>query len=212
MNPREVYTTIQKGNYVAQIITDDNPTNPRTDFDNLGTMVCFHNRMTLGDTDHGFSSPDDFMDYWRENKKDIPVILPIFAYEHGGITISTGRGYPFNDMFDSGQVGYIFVTRDTLKKEYSSKIITKKIKEKAARVLQGEIEEYDQYLTGDVYGYQLFRLDPSNFAEDEEFDSDCDDPEDYGEELDSCWGFYGIDSVKEEVNSMIDYYLTKETA
>jgi hypothetical protein len=220
----DVIDTIQKGDYFAQIIPDDDTGNdsPR-DWDNLGTMVCFHRNYNLGDftdkkyREHGkgdntFYNVDQFTEWLQENEKEIAVILPIYAYEHGNITISTGRGYPFNDLWDSGQLGYIFATKNDLREEYNCKHVTKSIKDKAERVLKAEVDVYDQYLRGDIYGYKLFKIDPEKFAEDEEFDPDSDDPEDYGEELDSCWGFYGIDSVKEEVNSMIDYYLTKETA
>jgi len=37
---------------------DSNPMNPRTDYDQLATMVCFHRRYTLGD-DHDFSDNID---------------------------------------------------------------------------------------------------------------------------------------------------------
>ena len=35
--------------YELKIEQDTDPMNPRTDWDNLGTMVCFHNRYDLGD-------------------------------------------------------------------------------------------------------------------------------------------------------------------
>ena len=99
-------------------------------------------------------------------------------YDHSGITIST---YPFNDCWDSGRIGYIYVSMDDIKKEYDTDKITPELKEIINRVLKGEVSEYDQYLTGDVYGYQL---------EDSS-----------GEIIDSCWGYYGsagIDYIKEQ--------------
>jgi hypothetical protein len=112
----------------------------------------------------------------------------------------------FSCPWDSGQVGYIFVTKEDLRKEYHKKIVTAKMKEQAEKILQGEVETYDQYLRGDVYGYKLYKIDSSNLAEDEEFDADNDDPEEYGEVLDSYWGFFGDDYIKEEVNSTIKFY------
>ena len=46
--------------YILFVVNDDTPENPRTDQDNLGTMVCFHSRYNLGDK-HSFNEPDDFL-------------------------------------------------------------------------------------------------------------------------------------------------------
>lgn len=163
----------------VKIFQDDDPTNPRKDCDQAGTMVCWHSRYTLGDT-HDFRDPDAFMEWWKENGKG-GVLLPLFLYDHSGISMSTGRAYPFNCPWDSGQVGYIYVTRETIIKEWG-----KNGKAKAEKSLQGEVKEYDQYLTGDVYGYVV---ETPN-----------------GEHLDSCWGFYGLDYIKEEAESIAKHY------
>ena len=91
-------------------------------------------------------------------------------YDHGGITISTS---PFSCPWDSGKIGVIFVSRKKVREEYSWKVITNKRKNQIIQYLKSEITTYDQYIRGDVYGYRVI-------------DSD-------GEELDSCWGFFGED-------------------
>jgi len=225
--------TVSKGKYFAQIVPDEDPGETPRDWDNLGTMVCFHRNYNLGDiithkgsnrTESGkdentFSSPEQFKEWLNAYGEDedrfklnpeIVIILPLYLYDHSGLSMSTGREYPFNSPWDAGQVGYIFVTKDQVRKEYSCKHITKKVLALAESCLRGEVETYNQYLTGDVYGYRLFRLDLSLFEEDEEFDPDNDDPEDYGEEIDSCYGFYGFDYCKEEVKSLIDYHLAED--
>ena len=35
--------------YLLQVMYDDEPLNPRTDYDNFGKMVCWHSRYNLGD-------------------------------------------------------------------------------------------------------------------------------------------------------------------
>ena len=82
--------------------------------------------------------------------------------------MSTGK---FSCPWDSGQVGFIFVTRAQLLKEYGGLRVTKEVLAKAEKVLQGEVETYDTYLRGEIYGYTI------------------EDPE--GNDGDSCWGFYG---------------------
>lgn len=163
------------------IIQDENPLNPRTEFDNLGVMICTHKRYTLGD-EHSF----DFDNYnrWDEaekalkNEYDAAIIVPLFLYDHSGITISTS---PFSCRWDSGQIGFILVSKETARKEYNVKRITKKILEKIKNCIKGEVETYNQYLTGDIYGFELIDND--------------------GKVIDSCWGFYGSDI---ETNGILD--------
>ena len=171
---------------------DEMAESPR-EWDNLGTMVCFHGRYNLGDK-HEYSKPRDFfLDllsehenellagacpdvlsrlfyYWKNHDgandalclellnmaeelthsqlgdafpadklgqviaKDDPawlwemveeelspgdlrdivedldkyIILPLFLYDHSGITMSTG---PFSCPWDSGQVGWIYAPK-----------------------------------------------------------------------------------------------------
>ena len=101
--------------FELEIEQDSSPDSPRT-WDNLGTMVCFHKRYNLGDkTDYRSSDYDS----WDELKQGIienegeVVILPLFLYDHSGITISTT---PFSCNWDSGQVGFIFVSKHKIKK------------------------------------------------------------------------------------------------
>ena len=148
---------------------------PRTSFDNLFTMVCFHNRYDLGDNGTGYKESD--YDSFEELEKDIikkenpAMILPIYMYDHSGITISTK---PFSCRFDSGQIGFIFVSAAKAREEFSCKRISKNIRGKLMQNLIGEIEIYDMYLRGEVYSFTLY----------DKYD-DC--------EIDSCSDFYGSD-------------------
>lgn len=164
-NEKYVYNKKQVGKYTVKVVNDDDPLNPREDFDNFGEMVFFHRRYNLGDTHH--HTPDSLKEYLEENK-DTVLWLPVYMYDHSGITISTGS---FSCPWDSGQLGVILVTREQALEEFGGKRLTKKIKEKAYNLLEGEVKVYDQYLRGDVYGFIVE-------------DSD-------GFHVDSCWGFFG---------------------
>lgn len=180
--------TIDK--YQIDIMPDDMPDSPRN-WDNMGTMICFHRDAILGDK-HDY----DHSDYngWSEMEKaiianeDVAVILPLYVYQHGGMTMNTTG---FHCRFDSGQVGFIFVSKKVLREEYGVKYVTQKVRDKALKVLLGEVETYDQYLTGDIYGYRIT-------------DTETD------EKLDSCWGFYGSDYCMEEAKRIVEYYLQKD--
>jgi len=48
------------GHYTLKIVHDDDPINPREDYDNFGKMVCWHSRYSLGDK-HEYENPDAFL-------------------------------------------------------------------------------------------------------------------------------------------------------
>lgn len=177
--------TINYKNYKIQIEYDENAANPRTEWDNLGTMVCFHNRYNLGDKND--FSLEEFKEFIKKEEKNI-IALPLYLYDHSGITISSK---PFSCKWDSGQVGYIYITKEKVRKEYNWKVITKKRREQIIKYLEGEIETYDDFLTGAVYGFQI--VDKN------------------GEEIDSCYGFYGYDHKKsgllEHAENSIDCHI-----
>lgn len=182
--------------FELEIEQDSSPESPR-EWDNLGTMVCFHKRYDLGD-DNSYCSNN--YDGWEEMKEDIiekenvHTILPLYLYDHSGITMSTS---PFSCNWDSGQVGWIFVSKDKVKRESLDET-------KIEEYLKGEVEVYDQYLTGDVYGYKIYEV------------TTCDLGHEHRELVDSCWGFYGEEDCRIEAESIMKYYMefgySKETA
>jgi hypothetical protein len=184
------------GKYKIEVIQDESPSSPRED-DNLGTMVCFHGRYDLGDK-HNYKSGD--YNGWDEMEKNIiknenvGVILPLYLYDHSGITISTS---PFSCNWDSGQIGFIFISKEKMLKEYGGKIVTQTLKDKVEGYLKSEVETYDQYLTGDVYGYRVSEV------------KTCSEGHEHEEELDSCWGYYGQENCMLEGVGIVDYLLEK---
>lgn len=172
------------------------------------------------------------------------VLLPLYLYDHSGITMKTSG---FSCPWDSGQVGFIYASKDTFKKEtgyleselfstdknrtpvvgegvkvsgYEGKsydgfasviaiegnqvtidltanrtpslrkeedIITVSLEDitevrsnRANEMLEGEVEVYDQFLRGDVYGFVVEKVKGCECCGNEET-----------EHIDSCWGFFG---------------------
>lgn len=191
--------TTEFGEYSIKIEHDDISESPR-DWDNLGTMTCFHNRYNLGDSTH--QDPiqfayelsglyeDEIFEYltdeqldrcWAEIHRKY-VILPLYLYDHSGITMNTTG---FSCGWDSGQVGYTYMSLEDIRKEYNVKRVSKKMREKVAGYLTREVETYDHYLTGSVYWYNITKT-----AGDDEID------------VDSCGGFFGY--YTDDDNYMID--------
>ena len=196
----EAIETIVNGNFTAKIIHDFDPMNPRTEMDNVGTIICRSNQYGLGDENQ--TAEMDDCDSWDEVEKLIlkeygkdAIMLPVYIYDHSGITINT-TGFSCN--WDSGRIGTIVVSRKKAREEYGMKLITKSNLEKVLNYLKGEIETYDQYLTGDVYGYSI----TEQMVDDE--------GEEYDEDRDSCWGFYGLKYVTEEATTILENYVKNQ--
>ena len=176
-------------NFTYEIVQDGHPESPR-EWDNFGRMICFHKNYNLGDK-HEYKTSQ--FDNWNELKQQLindgaKVILPLYLYDHSGITISTTS---FNDRFDSGQIGFVYCTEEDM----SDNGMAGKIDEERATILmKGEIETYDAYLRGDVYGYKIF------------VNETCSLGHVHKDEIDSCYGYYSEEDAEHEAQSVLDYY------
>jgi hypothetical protein len=211
INRNAIHTEEYK-NYTIEIVPDDSDFSPR-DWDNAGTMVTWHSRYSLGDkqpkenpetwlanllkeeTDFDskeYNAIDDMViDELLGKLEKFYIFLPVYLYDHSGISISTSRTYPYNDRWDAGQVGWIYISKKNAVNEWGKKLFTKVLEEKTIKHLQGEIKVYDDFLVGNVYGYRVLDAD--------------------GEVVDSNWGYYpddddktGYDECVREAKSIID--------
>ena len=174
---------IEYKNHTINVNLDEDPLDPREN-DNLGTMVCFHKRYLLGD---GHNYNQDNYNSWEELKKAIEkenpnaIILPLYLYDHSGITMNTTG---FSCKWDSGQVGWVYISREDIRKEYSCKRITESLKNRVTNYLIQEVKTYDQYLKGEIYGFSIDSVDEEN--------------------IDSCYGYEDKEYMIQEAKDMID--------
>lgn len=166
-NPIE---TIDYEGYTIKIYPDSDTNSPR-DWGNLGKMSLFHGK---------YKFPNELEMTIEECKRLESnknwLVLPVYMIDHSSVALSTE---PFDDPWDSGQVGIIAVERPKLSDNFLSE-------EQALEIMKSEVKTYGQYLNGEVYGYVI------EGAEDEE--------------LDSCWNFIGFDSAVETAKIDIDTY------
>ena len=224
--------------YTLKIVTDDSPDNPRN-WDNVCTMVCFYRGYTLGDK-HSYDNSDEFFEDILHNicglkykdfedlstrekyklacESDKVYIQELNVYDHSILTISTSSNYPYNDYWDAGCVGWIYVSKERALEEwvgiperdengeiiriphhhsngnitYSAKytpITEENWKEVAEYHMNNEVKTYDQYLTDDVYGFTL-----SKTVVKQDKCPHCGEiirEYEADEFVDSCWGYYG---------------------
>lgn len=179
---REAVETIQKDGFTARLFYDEDPQSPK-DWDQLGRLVTWHRRCCFDqDGQKEFGSPQEFLE---QAKAEGWVYLPVAMIDHSGIHLWVGSKPHFTDSagWDSGQVGFIYATKESIEKIGTPRRLVKE-------VLEQEVETWDQYVSGDVYGVVVT------------------DPE--GNELESCWGFYGFDYAKGEMKGMLDAVVAGE--
>jgi hypothetical protein len=178
--------------YRLRVEHDDSPFSPR-EWDNLGTIGIYHRRYSLSDE----GAPVDVEG--ARNLEDNPqyISLPIYMYDHSGITISTS---PFSCPWDSGRVGLIFVSKQNIEKEYGE--ITDEVLESVYRVLNGEVETFDQYLRGDIWGFVV--------EKEKVYTAEDGDQIVQWEHVDSCCGFFGEEEAEAEGKAILESYQEDE--
>lgn len=205
-------TVYEKDHYRLTIEQDPDAESPR-EWDEYTTMVCAHDRYRLGDEQAvGFANHRDWDLYLKETildgvEEDDVVWLPLYLYDHSGITMSTT---PFSSRWDSGQVGWIYANKDDLMGLTGVYDDNHFSDDKAYEVLENVVKTYDQYLTGNVYGYTLEKQETCACCQHIKHDH-----------VDSCWGIYADSEINarsvvkemliDDVDGIInDAYITKE--
>ena len=176
-----------------EIEHDSDAESPR-EWDNIGVMVCFHKRYRLGDK-HDLRSADfggwDQVETYLRREKGAVIVLPLHLLDHSGLRLKVGSflGHAPHAEWDSGQVGFIYATREAVIREYGKTRLTRAALEKAEKYLRGEVETYDAYLSGDVHQWAV--LDES------------------GEAVESCGGCYGYEYAETEAKRAADSILAE---
>ena len=121
-------------------------------------------------------------EYENATDEKVLAIYPITRYEHSRIKYYRGVG----SGFDYSLCG-MYVITDKTQKEVG---VEPKDFEK---VVDAEVEVYNRYANGEVYGFELY--------------------DENGEFEDSCWGFYDIEDIREalpegwENEDLNDYFV-----
>ena len=183
----DAYETIEHNGFTINIHPDRDTESPDDWGDEGVFLVAFHDSFTV--KRDGIASPEDVVWYWPKERivqhlveqegyepadaadeaesGHIPgyEVFPLQAYIHGGVALSLGS---FSCPWDSGHVGWVLIKLSD-------------VGDGKARVCaEGLVETWNQYLSGDVWGFVIT-------------DSDGDEVG-HG----SCWGFYGLDACIEE--------------
>ncbi len=169
------FKTIEYRGHTIEIDYDQEPMSP-DEWGNDDLFIVYDHRQFTIKRD-GFD-PAEIAESWAENKSneyDGYRVYPLYAYIHSGVSLSLGNSsYPFSCRWDTSMCGFVLVS---LKAGFPD----------LDKAVQGMVEEWNQYLSGEVYGYKV---------------------ESIGE---SCWGFYGDhEYALEEAKGTVDYHIQHE--
>lgn len=205
MNLKDAEEVYRKGRFVAYAVYDDNAMNPRTEWDTMGTMVFLQTPHWKLSDKNDLKSSDLYVYKWNdeeEYEEEIKVclvdyakqVLKAVAYiplEYVSYSCSDVR---IRECSEESAEGILYVTEDNLKEEYGD--ASEESISKAIKYMEVEIETFNQYLEGEVFGCVI---------------TDEVSGEDH---MDSCWGFYGMDNKEsgllEYAKEMVDSYFQKE--
>lgn len=151
-----VYTELYRDHIIKVYWDDTEAFNPRED-DNLGSMYIDLRRYSMGDQD--LDLPDfsecrswDEVEQVLRRELDIAVLLPLYAYIHSGVDISTQVETSwYHYSWDGGRAGFIFCTRQDIRDWYGVKRVTRNILEKAEEALRQEVQTYRLWNAGWVF-------------------------------------------------------------
>ena len=193
---------------------NDNDSEDPRNWDPLATMLCWHRSYSLGDKNNYGDIHEALYDLCEqydldaesicaykddentarqrdrrimEDLKEHVCVKFLYLYDHSGITISLDD---FRDPWDSGIVGIIYMDKQTTIDNFPNAdedtwyVI-------AEEHIRDEVREYDQWITGDIYGYLLEKVEICDCCNQEQ-----------RETLDSMGGFYGNDILS---NGMLEY-------
>ena len=191
-----LHNRIEYNGYHINIYYDENPGSPR-EWSNLGTFYTAHlHYRPEKDFDKEFDIDEVFVDgrrgHFRKSFLREYIALNIYLYDHSGQSISSGS---FSCRWDSGWFGMVAVSVEAAKKEFGWDKITSYRRHKIKGYLQNEIDTYNEYLHGEVYGFQI-----TSVSDDSEV-------------LDSCWGYFGdagLEQLKDECRDLIDNIITRQ--
>ena len=166
--------------------------NSPRDWDNANTFVSFDRRIR-GDEDaesdliEAIENSRDYKQSWGDEWGNLDCPTPaylaellnqctdikwqyVYLYDHGGYSLSTSGG---TCAWDTSRIGIIFITHKKACQEWGWKRLSPKRKQFLEKIQDEEIKTLSQYVSGEVYGFILY--------------------DQFGNELDSGWGFYGYD-------------------
>ena len=172
-----LHDTIRYRGHDINIYQDENAQSP-DEWGNEDVFIVYDHRDFYVKRD-GFDPGDIFQAYedgedWGDYK-----IFPLYAYIHSGVSLSLSRGGNagwYHGAWDTSFKGFVLIDSEQMGTDDEDKLL---------KIAQLVVDEWNDYLSGNVYGYDV-------------------------EDIDGCWGYYGDpekSGMIEEAKSSIDWHI-----
>ena len=164
-------------NVILRIEHDNDCMSPE-DCDNQWKLYSFSTRHS------NFVHPDKFSNVGMRRKLHVGTAFQLSYYEHGNSlwmlsdgSIPAGVEFQWDGVRKAGVLVF----------EHSPKLMGAKTREERAKDAQCFLDEYNAWANGECYSYGICK----------------EGYEDNGDLLDSCCGFIGSDSIKQELSEIL---------
>lgn len=201
-------TNIEYRGHVIEIHRDDDAESPNNWWDE-GVFLVYEHRQFHVERE-GFD-PRLIADYLNSPEEDQVNsvyknyrIYPVEAYIHSGVALKLFDGKK-TCRFDSSVTGFVLISKEKidcdLQRNHNKQLRDKTDEEIYRHFAQGLLDTWNQYLSGDVYGFETYRVKKCSSCGNEEKTF-----------MDSCWGYYGddheasglLDEARGEIDSRIN--------
>jgi hypothetical protein len=179
-------TIIKQGDkFKAFYLAPDTYPQSPDEWDDCGVFIVnYHRDFWVEKKD--IITADDLCAHYHGERLEIEdeyYIFPMSCLVHSGVWLSLAHSFACDSGgWDTSHVGAVLVSKKECPDEKT-----------AEKWAEGQVETWNQYLSGDVYGVVCETFNKDKEQLDQE----------------SCWGFYGHESAKEELQSMINYETKK---
>lgn len=201
---------------------DTDASDPRREWDHFSTMVCDHRSYELGDRKAEYQEREAYargglplLERYLRRYFGAVYVAKLGLLDHSGLHIYLDGGPHWSDGagWDSGTVGFIYVTHEQLDLAGIPPDMTA---EKQARIIaEQEVQEYDAFVGGDVYGYIIDAIPECDTKACEDrgyynepgygYGTPCECAcHRAGDEVNSCWGFYGHQYAEQEAKVSLE--------
>jgi hypothetical protein len=184
MDAIQTRTVEQNGQtYRITVHADADAQNPLEDWDEMGTILSLNRR-------HANFDPDGIDEAIDTN----PDAVPLSYHEHGLCLWSVagelppGAHCPFDSVAFAGLWLPDALTLESAR-NYGGWTRRQFMRKRARQAC----DVYTQWCNGDIYGYRVDRLSACPCCGSEQ-----------AEEVDSCWGFYGLDYCLSEAHAAVE--------
>jgi hypothetical protein len=166
--------------HLVVLVHDEEPVNTRDTkyFENAGILATWHRHEQFGERQIQPMTKEELIAELEASDEKVLAIRPLWLYSHSGYSISAAETNPFTCRWDSGQVGWAYVTEESAKKTgHELGGTPESLREKFEAVLVDEVENLNHCMAGRVYGYRIFA------------DANCDPNEE--DDIEAVWQFIG---------------------